>query len=156
MEYSVRSHLLQLDGTPVPVVASPYVGGAFGSTPKIIVMHFTYGGSAASSAQWFKSADNPGSSAHVIVERDGSVIQCVPFNTVAWHAGRSTYKALTALNHHSLGIELANWGYLQKTPDGWQSYTQKKIADPVLAVHPYGNPTEARLRSAGKAIRKCR
>lgn len=144
LEFSIKSHLLLGDGAAVPFVESPYVGGPFAATPKIIVMHFTYGGTASSSAHWFRSPDNPGSSAHIIVERDGSVIQCVPFNVVAWHAGKSKLQVgdslLEGLNQYSIGIEMANWGYLQRTPAGWQSYTQQKIADPVLAAHPYGNP----------------
>ncbi|MBJ3786829.1 N-acetylmuramoyl-L-alanine amidase [Devosia sediminis] len=140
MTLPLKSHKLIVDGQSVEFVKSPYVGEVFASPPKILVMHFTYGGTAASSADWFKSAANPGSSAHVVIERDGTVIQCVPFNTVAWHAGKSKFRDLVGLNHFSLGIELANWGYLQRTPDGWQTYTQKKIADPILAIHPNGNP----------------
>ncbi|KQX42053.1 hypothetical protein ASD04_18510 [Devosia sp. Root436] len=140
MVVSIKNHKVSVDGSPVEYVKSPYTGGPLSKKPKILVMHFTYGGTAASSAQWFKSPQNPGSSAHVVIERDGTIIQCVDFNTVAWHAGKSKYGDLVGLNQYSLGIELANWGYLQRVPDGWQSYTQRRIAEPVLAAHRFGNP----------------
>ncbi|MEQ1770105.1 MAG: N-acetylmuramoyl-L-alanine amidase [Devosia sp.] len=140
MAVAIKNNRVTVGGAAVDFVKSPYTGGGFAATPKVVVMHFTYGGTAASSAQWFKSPDNPGSSAHVVVERDGTIIQCVPLDTIAWHAGKSHLRNLVGLNQFAFGIEMANWGYLKRTPDGWQTYTQKRISDPVLAIHPYGNP----------------
>ncbi len=45
-------------------------------------------------------------SAHVLVRRDGQLIQYVPFGLRAWHAGRSTYQGRAACNDFSIGIEL--------------------------------------------------
>ena len=98
------------------------------------------GASAASSANWFKDPNNPGSSAHVVIDRDGSIIQCVTFDTVAFHAGKSTWKSLNGLNRFAFGIEMANWGDLRQTPSGWVTSSGKKIANPVLAIHRNGNP----------------
>lgn len=142
MAFSIRRNKLLDGGRAVESVPSTFTGGAFAATPKIIVMHFTYGASARSSANWFRDPNNkPGSSAHVVVDRDGSVIQCVDFNMIAWHAGKSRLRDIVGLNQHSIGIELANWGYLQSTGSGWKSYTGVPIADPVLAVHVNGNPS---------------
>ena len=140
MAFSIRSHKLHRDGRAVETIKSRYTGGAFAAPPRFLVVHFTFGGSARSSAEWFDDPDNPGSSAHLVIEREGSVIQCVPFDTVAWHAGRSTWKGISGLNRHSIGIELANWGYLKRHDGGWASYTGKLIPNPVLAVHKNGNP----------------
>nr|WP_280924053.1 MULTISPECIES: N-acetylmuramoyl-L-alanine amidase [unclassified Ciceribacter] len=139
--------MVRKDGRAVPVVPSPYKSSFDGNQPKILVMHFTYGSSAASSAEWFRSKQNPGSSAHVVIDRDGSIIQCVSFEECAWHAGASSWRdrhgnRLEGLNRHSFGIELSNWGYLQKSASGWRSYTGAPIADPVLAQHKNGNPDE--------------
>ncbi|HEY6919059.1 MAG TPA: N-acetylmuramoyl-L-alanine amidase [Tabrizicola sp.] len=118
-----------------------HTGGPFPSTPKIIVMHFTSGGTGRSSAEWFRDPTNSGkSSAHVVVDRDGSVIQCVAFDTVAHHAGKSKLGTLVGLNRFAYGIELANWGGLQRKANGWTSFTGVSIPDPVLAVHRNGNP----------------
>lgn len=103
-------------------------------------MHFTYGASARSSANWFRDRSNPGSSAHLAIDRDGSVIQCADFQTVCWHAGRSRLRDIVGLNNYALSIELANWGYLRQAGAGWKSHTGVTIANPVIATHKNGNP----------------
>lgn len=45
-------------------------------------------------------------SAHVLIRRDGSVIQFVGFNQRAWHAGESCFEGASQCNDFSLGIEL--------------------------------------------------
>ncbi len=44
-------------------------------------------------------------SAHVLVRRDGEVVQYVPFGLRAWHAGVSQYQGRSACNDFSVGIE---------------------------------------------------
>ncbi len=45
-------------------------------------------------------------SAHVLVRRDGELVQFVPFGARAWHAGVSAYEGRTGCNDFSVGIEL--------------------------------------------------
>lgn len=45
-------------------------------------------------------------SAHVLIRRDGEVIQFVPFTARAWHAGESSFCGQTNCNDQSIGIEL--------------------------------------------------
>ncbi|VAW58890.1 1,6-anhydro-N-acetylmuramyl-L-alanine amidase [hydrothermal vent metagenome] len=45
-------------------------------------------------------------SAHLLIRRDGEVIQYVPFQYRAWHAGVSEYNGITNVNNYSIGIEL--------------------------------------------------
>jgi AmpD protein len=45
-------------------------------------------------------------SAHLVVRRDGELVQFVPFHLRAWHAGRSNYQGREACNDFSIGIEL--------------------------------------------------
>ena len=45
-------------------------------------------------------------SAHVLIRRDGSVTQFVPFDKRAWHAGDSCYQGQHRCNDFSIGIEL--------------------------------------------------
>lgn len=45
-------------------------------------------------------------SAHVLVGRDGEVVQYVPFHLRAWHAGESSFQGRNACNDFSIGIEL--------------------------------------------------
>jgi len=44
-------------------------------------------------------------SAHLLVRRDGRVVQYVPLNQRAWHAGRSSWRGREACNDYSIGIE---------------------------------------------------
>ncbi|MBB1348935.1 MULTISPECIES: 1,6-anhydro-N-acetylmuramyl-L-alanine amidase AmpD [unclassified Pseudoalteromonas] len=45
-------------------------------------------------------------SAHCFIKRTGEIIQYVPFNKRAWHAGQSEYEGQSACNNFSIGIEL--------------------------------------------------
>ncbi len=45
-------------------------------------------------------------SAHLLVRRDGEVVQFVPFNERAWHAGESRFHGRARCNDFSIGIEL--------------------------------------------------
>jgi len=45
-------------------------------------------------------------SAHFLVRRDGRVLQFVPIDRRAWHAGRSAWAGRTEANDWSIGIEL--------------------------------------------------
>lgn len=45
-------------------------------------------------------------SAHVLIRRNGEIIQFVPFNQRAWHAGQSSYAGREKCNDFSIGIEL--------------------------------------------------
>src|ERR1700753_2077196 len=45
-------------------------------------------------------------SAHVVIRRDGEIVQYVPFGQRAWHAGQSHYRGRAACNDFSVGIEL--------------------------------------------------
>lgn len=149
MSVSISKGLVRVGSSLARFVKSPNFSAFDGTKPKIAVIHFTYGGSALSSAQWFTRADVESPvSAHVVIDRDGTIIQCVSFEDRAWHAGKSSWrdrhgKHLSGLNNHSFGIELANWGPLVKTVSGWKSHSGVPIADPVLAEHKNGNPSGA-------------
>lgn len=44
-------------------------------------------------------------SAHVLIRRDGELVQFVPLGARAWHAGRSSWQGRDACNDYSIGIE---------------------------------------------------
>ena len=52
-----------------------------------------------------------GLSAHYVIGKDGTVIQCVPEEKRAWHAGNGTWHGVGDLNAHSIGIEIENPTY---------------------------------------------
>ena len=45
-------------------------------------------------------------SSHLFIRRDGQILQFVPFNKRAWHAGKSVFQEREACNDFSIGIEL--------------------------------------------------
>ena len=45
-------------------------------------------------------------SAHLFIQRDGQLVQFVPFDQRAWHAGVSSFEGREGCNDFSIGIEL--------------------------------------------------
>lgn len=88
-------------------------GGSPMPVRRFLVIHFTSGASAQSSVNFWKTPEAKGASAHLVIDRDGSIIQCRPFNRTCGHAGepgKSKWKGFDGLNSCSIGIELANAG----------------------------------------------
>ena len=109
---------------------SPHHGGPL-IKPTLLVMHYTAsGGTGSSDARYFQ---NPAAkaSAHFVVDRDGSIVQCVPTNVKAWHAGDSSWRGKPNCNDFSIGIEVDNWGLLTKRVDG-KFYSHR---DQVIPPH---------------------
>ena len=93
------------------------IGNGESLTPLFVVIHFTEGWEALTSIEgWQRRTD--GVLAHIIVDRDGQVFQCRPFNQKCSHAGGSRWrhpadpagKLNESVNSHSIGIEIANTG----------------------------------------------
>lgn len=115
-------------------------GGSPMNVRRFLVMHFTAGASALSSINFWRTKDAKGASAHVVVDRDGTIYQCRPFNKTCGHAGVSkwkdpnTGKLYVGLNACSIGIEIANGG---------DSYPTKfSKLNPVTSRHKNGGPEE--------------
>ena len=129
----------QLSGDTVTARMLAHYGKVI--VPRFIVVHYTAGGSAESS---IAALDNAKLSAHVVLAREGRIFQCVPFDRRAFHAGESQWQGYTDLNTHSIGIEVCNYGWLNKRGDG--KY-QRAGATPafapeqvILADHKFGTP----------------
>lgn len=60
-------------------------------------------------------------SSHILIRRDGEIIQYVPFNKRAWHAGVSQFEGRERCNDFSIGIELEGTDTLPFTPEQYQS-----------------------------------
>ena len=107
----------------VPFVASPNISGML--NPQYVTMHYTAGWSGQDA---IATLTNPAAkvSAHVVIDRDGSVTQLVPFNRVAWHAGPSKYDGKNGMNHYAIGIELVNIGFLRQKAGGYQLWNGSK------------------------------
>ncbi|OON40063.1 N-acetylmuramoyl-L-alanine amidase [Izhakiella australiensis] len=63
-------------------------------------------------------------SAHCLIRRDGEIVQYVPFNQRAWHAGVSCWQGRESCNDFSIGIELEGTDVLPYTDAQYQSLTR--------------------------------
>lgn len=97
----------------VPYDQAHTIGGTI--DPKFIVNHYTAGYSAKSAIDTFK---NTIIAAHLVVDKDGSVVQMAPFNKKCNHAGPSEWMGVKMLNGHAIGIEFVNIGYAKMRNDG--------------------------------------
>lgn len=99
----------------VGVTREPLPSGGAMNVRRFLVEHYTGGWKDAVAVMKERKV-----SAHLVVQRDGSVVQCVPFDRVAYHAGVSEWtdpnsgKRYTGLNSCSIGIEIANCGDLDR------------------------------------------
>ena len=85
------------DGMLIAWHGSPnFYTGRGGANVSAIIMHETDGATAESAVGWFA---DPASqvSAHYVIDRDGSVYQCVALVNAAWHC--------PSWNRRSVGIE---------------------------------------------------
>lgn len=55
---------------------------------------------------YFESICDLKVSSHLLIDREGEVIQFVPFDKRAWHAGVSSFDGREKCNDYSIGIEL--------------------------------------------------
>lgn len=92
--------------------------------PDTIVIHYTAGPSLSSCINTFRDP-SVAASAHIVIDTDGSITQCVPLNKIAWHAGHSSWQDRTGINNYSIGIEIVNAGRLEKTGNVWRSWFGK-------------------------------
>ncbi|MBL0374486.1 N-acetylmuramoyl-L-alanine amidase [Rhizobium sp. KVB221] len=106
------------------VLASPNHGERRdGRQPDMIILHYTGMPTAQGALDWLITQESEVSS-HYLVFEDGRVVQMVPEERRAWHAGKSFWKGDTDINSSSIGIEVANPGH----PGGLPDYPGPQIA----------------------------
>lgn len=128
----ISNHLLNGENGEVSFVKSPNYSS--GISPIYLIIHYTAGTTASGAVSWFQNKDSQ-ASAHLVIDRDGSIIQMVPFNCRAWHAGKSKWGNLENMNQYSIGIELVNAGKLRKnSADQWVSWSNTIIPNAEVTV----------------------
>ena len=73
-------------------------------------------------------------SAHLLIRRDGEVVQYVPFQRRAWHAGVSQYRGRDKCNDYSVGIELEGVDDLAYEPAQYRALAETIVA--LCAAYP--------------------
>ncbi len=92
---------------------------------------------------YFAGIANLRVSSHLLIPRDGSLVQYVPLHLRAWHAGQSQWQGRSACNDFSIGIELEG---TETTPyDEPQYCTLNLVIDALTRAY----PTLSRDRMAG-------
>lgn len=132
----ILNHLLfDNEGNQVNFKATPNKGGKY--APQYLVIHYTAATSENSAIGWLSSPVAQ-ASAHLVIGREGTITQLVPFNVIAWHAGKSRWNGLDGMNKYSIGIELVNAGRLSKVGEKCICPVDKKTIDAedvLLATH---------------------
>jgi N-acetylmuramoyl-L-alanine amidase len=134
---SIRNH--RLVGDNVSFRQTPNIGAA--QQPRYLVLHYTAGRSLESSVESLCTKKPQGNaSAHIVLGRDGRIVQLAAFNVVTWHAGISQWNGLNGLNAHAIGIEMDNAGLLHREGDRFVAWFGKAYpSDEVrLAEHKHG------------------
>ena len=133
----IQNH--RLTGPDVSYQATPNVGGAM--RPQFVVLHYTAGRTLESSVESLCTKKPQGNaSSHIVLGRDGRIVQLAPFNAVTWHAGVSQWSGIDGLNHHAIGIEMDNAGLLHREGERCVSWFGKTYPDNevVMAEHRHG------------------
>ncbi len=79
-------------------------------------------------------------SAHLLIRRDGELVQFVPFTERAWHAGASSFRGRARCNDFSIGIELEGE---DETPYDDQQYAVlPKVLQALCSAYPNLSPRE--------------
>ena len=133
-----------LQGEGVRYQESPNSSGNFSKGyPDALVFHFTGGENLKASADFYLKT-NARASSHIIIGRNGEVMQLVPFNKIAWHAGRSEYNGRTGYNDYAVAIDFVNAGMLEKNGNDFRSWFGKTYdANEVKeAIHRYGKASQ--------------
>lgn len=95
---------------------------AGGRRPDMIILHYTGMPSGDQALSWLCSEESQVSS-HYFVHEDGCVVQLVPEDRRAWHAGKSSWAGEIDINSCSIGIEIANPGH----PGGLPAYPSAQV-----------------------------
>lgn len=138
---SIQSH--RLVGPHVTFRQTPNVGGTL--RPHFVLMHYTAGRNLESSVESLCTKKPQGNaSAHIVLGRDGRIVQLAAFNSVTWHAGVSQWNGLDGLNHHAIGIEMDNAGLLHREGEQFVSWFGKPYpaTEVQLAEHRHGGGTK--------------
>jgi N-acetylmuramoyl-L-alanine amidase len=87
-----------------------------GRPADMILLHYTGMATGEEALARLCSAQSKVSS-HYVVFENGRIVQCVPEERRAWHAGTSSWAGQTDINSRSIGIEIVNPGHELGYPD---------------------------------------
>lgn len=93
--------------------------------PKLIVIHGSGTRITKGSAVNYCKKNRRSVSYHIIVERDGTIVQLAPFNRRVNHAGRSSWKGRQWCNSYSIAVAFVDPGELRGTTKRAMSFYRR-------------------------------
>jgi AmpD protein len=73
-------------------------------------------------------------SSHLLIRRDGELVQFVPLTRRAWHAGESSFRGRDCCNDYSIGIELEGEDDTAYTDEQYRVLTE--VSHAILSAYP--------------------
>lgn len=77
---------------------------------------------------YFETISDLKVSAHLLIQRDGELVQFVSFDDRAWHAGNSCYEGAENCNDFAIGIELEGTDDISYTEDQYRALSAVTLA----------------------------
>lgn len=99
------------DGMPVDTLVIHAISMPPGEYPGPDIERLFCNGLDFACHPFYREIDGLTVSTHLLIRRNGEVIQFVPFHARAWHAGVSQFDGRTRVNDFSIGIELEGSDY---------------------------------------------
>ena len=118
--------------------------------PELLVLHDTAGALTKGNVVSYFASKACSVSAHIVVERDGSFVQMVPFDRQANHAGKSSWKGVQNCNKRSIGIEIVNPGMMEKRGDDVCLIYRDNGKEKIVGKYPSADCREVNTPDHGK------
>jgi len=115
---------------------SPYHSSRQGHPIRALIYHFTAGPRLDGTVRYFKRNDRKVSS-HYVIGKDGTIVQMVPLSRSAHHAGKGRLEGCGgSVNRCSIGIEIVNWGQLQRRNGVFYNHLNRRYVGPTPVQGP--------------------
>jgi len=132
--------------------------------PELIIVHDTAGRLTKGNTVGYLKKNKRKVSYHVVIERDGTIVQMAPFNRRCHHAGRSDYKGRKWCNGFSIGIAMVNPGALTGTVERAKAYFGEVYTEGVFerrspyhgTSHLWLKYTDAQLEALDRVVTEIR
>lgn len=130
------------------------IGNAPALTPQGVVIHYTASSDLDATVDFFKKN---AVDIHFLIGKDGSIVQMVPCNKQADHAGESEWKNLKWLNKYFLGIEVVCLGPVKRVAsgkfnDGYDRPYKGKPRDKLMLQNRFWDPFTIEQEKALKEL----
>ena len=93
--------------------------------PDGITIHYTAGLAARSTIHHLA---NTVLNYHILIDRDGEIIQTGLLSNTVFHAGQAEWQGLSPNSNH-VAVALCNWGELTKEGDVYRSWAGTQLSD---------------------------